>query len=103
MKNYFQLFILLLLFANSELYSQWQKINSFTPAYALNIINSGNTFYVITYSNGVYKSTDGTISWQAVNNGLNTNDALRGYDVMFSGANIFIATVDGVYKSTDGG
>jgi hypothetical protein len=101
--NAIKYFIALLIFClNIVSFSQWQKITSFPTIYALDVINSSNTFYVITYGNGVYKSTDGTASWQPVNNGLNVNDALRGADIMFSGTNIFIATVDGVYKSTDG-
>lgn len=101
MKKYYSLIVLFILAFNLSAYSQWQRITSIPSSYFEKVIFSGSTLYAINLNNGVYKSTDGTASWVQVNTGLNVSDALRGYDIIFSGPNLYIATVDGIYKSTN--
>lgn len=84
-------------------YSQWTKINSFPTAYVRDIINSGNTFFAGATPAGVYRSTDGALSWQEVNNGLVTVQARSVRQLMLSGAFIYAATDDGIYRSSDNG
>jgi len=86
-----------------SLFSQWQRITSFSTQSVQKIIFTGNILYLITLNNGVYKSIDGTATWTQINSGLNVSDALRGADIIFSGTNLFAATVDGIYKSTSSG
>src|SRR5512141_2902175 len=94
--------ILAFLFAfHTGLLSDWQKINSFPTTFVNDILISGSTIYV-SAGTGVYKSTDGSVTWQLMNNGLSNAQAIQCYQVYISGANMYVATVDGIYKSTDG-
>lgn len=57
----------------------------------------------ITATGGVFKSTNGGLSWNAVNNGLTNLDVKS---LLISPANpstIYAANGDGVFRSTDGG
>ena len=102
MKKKILLVSIFLLFSSFS-YAQWTKINSFPTVYVRDIIKSGNTFYAGATPAGVYRSTDGTVSWQQVNNGLNTSQALWVYQLMLSGNFLYAATDDGIYRSSDNG
>ena len=81
-------------------FSQWSVISSLPGASVNNIIISGNTLYSGTY-NGVFRSTDGTTSWQPVNSGLNNTQALTVYQLLLTGGVLYAATVDGIYRSSN--
>jgi photosystem II stability/assembly factor-like uncharacterized protein len=75
-----------------------------SPAFAV-----GHTLYAGTVNNGVFRSTDGCATWQAVNQGL--TDAVRqGYLIGalaispgFSSDHTLFAFSGGVFRSTNGG
>jgi len=88
---------------STTLYSQWTQISSSPPNSINDIVESSSILYLGHSSNGVYKSTDSTATWQQINNGLNTNQAKSVYQVLGLGETLYAATVDGIYKSTNGG
>lgn len=94
--------ILLIIFVSSSIFSQWSKVNSFPNSYTYDILINGSTLYVSTGS-GIQKSTDGTNSWQLVNNGLNNAQAVQCKQVILFNNILFAATVDGTYRSSDFG
>jgi photosystem II stability/assembly factor-like uncharacterized protein len=59
--------------------------------------------YAVTWSEGMYRSSDGGAHWQSVNNGL-TSMAI--YDLVIDPGEptiVYAATRDGIFKSTNGG
>jgi hypothetical protein len=96
-----QIFILAALVFTSAIYSDWQRINSFGQILVYDIYIPGSTIYVATGSNGIYKSTDATASWQPISNGLNNGQAIQCRQVILFAGNLYTATVDGIYKSTN--
>jgi len=64
-------------------------------------------YYVKERSSGVFRSTDGGITWQATGLNWNRSDAPRyGYKLIQSAVNpnlLIAATSDGIYRTTDGG
>lgn len=95
--------IIFLFIFTASVYSDWSKINSFPNAYVGDIFIAGNTVYAVSINSGVYRSTDGTASWQQLNNGLNNPQAIQCQQIIQAGSNLFTATVDGIYFSTDEG
>jgi photosystem II stability/assembly factor-like uncharacterized protein/tetratricopeptide (TPR) repeat protein len=74
------------------------------------IIYAGTGFRSNLNGHGVYKSTDGGLSWKSINNGLPVDDMpLGGYYVQSMAIDpndsqtIYAAGFGGLYKSTDGG
>ena len=102
MKKTFITLILLLsvIYMPQRLYTQWSKITSLTVNNINDIFISGNTIYAAA-SSGIYRSTDGTASWQQLNNGLNNDQAVQCKQVILAGNKLYTATVDGIYRSTD--
>ncbi|MFI5237199.1 MAG: T9SS type A sorting domain-containing protein [Ignavibacteriales bacterium] len=84
-------------------FAQWVQMPSSPTGYFRNIIIVNDTLYVSHGSNGVYKSTVGTDSWQLINNGLSNSESRQVYEIIFFESNLFAATVDGIYKSTNNG
>jgi hypothetical protein len=94
--------IILNLFIINSL-AQWTQIPS-SPSYVINnIVVSDGILFLSHSGDGVYKSTDSTVSWQQINNGLNTTQAKSVHQVLIIGDTLYAATVDGIYKSTNGG
>lgn len=92
-----------LIFSISGVYSQWQQIISAPNFSYTHIINVNGTLYASTYGSHIQKTTDGTSTWQSVNNGLNTSQALTVQQMLSRNNELFSATVNGIYKSADGG
>jgi photosystem II stability/assembly factor-like uncharacterized protein len=80
----------------------WTYINTFTkasvpvPALAL----SGTNLFAGTGGDGVFLSTNGGVSWTAVNNGL-TNHKIS--CIAVNGTNLLAGTSGGVFRSTNSG
>jgi len=75
-----------------------------------NIIYAGTGFRSNYDGHGIYKSTDGGLSWKSINNGLPIDTTwLGGYYVQSiaidpnDSQTIYAASFGGLYKSTDGG
>ena len=86
-----------------ETSAQWMQMQSFPSGYVTDIILSGDETYLAQFGAGVFKSSDGTGSWQNISNGLNTVESKNITQVFASGNNLYAATHDGIYKSTNGG
>lgn len=81
------------------LWSYIRKI-SFSPSYAVD-----QTLFSATRENGIYRSTDGGLTWQTANTGLTT---VRTYEVAiapsFSNNGLALAATEkGLFRTTDGG
>lgn len=81
--------------------AQWMQMQSFPSGYVTDIILSGNEIYLSQFGAGIFKSSDGTGSWQNISNGLNTVESKNITQVFASGNNLYAATHDGIYKSTN--
>ncbi len=75
-----------------------------------NVIYAGTGFRSNLNGHGVYKSTNGGLSWKSINNGLPLEKTwLGGYYVQsiaidpHDSQTIYAASFGGLYKSTDGG
>lgn len=84
-------------------YAQWTQIPS-TPTYIIqDIVALNGIMYLGHLNSGIYRSTDSTLTWQQINNGLNTSQAKSVYQILVVGNTLYAATVDGIYQSTNGG
>jgi len=84
-------------------FAQWTQVPTSPPGWFLNIIIVNDTLYASHISNGIYKSTDGTVPWQQINNGLNNTESRQVFEVIKFNSDLYAATVDGIYKSTNNG
>lgn len=98
-----QIVLLALLTLNSFVFADWMKITSAGNSYFNDIYIEGNVIYAVSQNTGVYRSTDGTASWQQLNSGLNNPQAIQCHQIVRTLSNLFVATVDGIYRSTDDG
>jgi hypothetical protein len=87
--------------ANS--FAQWSQMPSSPAGYIYDIVESNNVLFLAHFSDGVYKSTDGTMTWEQINQGLSTPQAKMVYQLLVENDTLYAATVDGIYKSSDGG
>jgi photosystem II stability/assembly factor-like uncharacterized protein len=105
MKLYMKfLYTLILIFLTlaGNINAQWSKVNSLSQNSLNDLFIEGNNFYVSSTQGGFYRSTDAGAAWTAINTNL-TGDALRAYQIVKIETNLWAATVDGVYKSTNNG
>jgi hypothetical protein len=84
-------------------FAQWTQVPTSPPGWFQNIIVVNDTLYISNISNGIYKSTDGTTTWQQINNGLNNTESRQVFEVIKFSSDLYAATVDGIYKSTNNG
>ncbi|UCC79239.1 MAG: T9SS type A sorting domain-containing protein [Candidatus Zixiibacteriota bacterium] len=61
-----------------------------------------NTVFACSFSDGLFKSTDGGVSWNRSNEGLRTFQ-LSKMEFDIPNGIIYLGTLDGIYKSTDNG
>jgi len=90
----------------------WTRVNSNSigtgySSQVTGITKIGATYYAATRSMGVFESTDGGITWVQKNN-ANYPAAVAPFSFATNrmssvGSNLFIATEDGIFKSTDYG
>jgi uncharacterized repeat protein (TIGR01451 family) len=115
MKNIFPLvrssgflFLVFCLFTTSNpLHAQWVQTNLTFGARTFAQYDNGGVTYLFAgdqAGGGVYRSTDGGLTWVQKNNGLTNTNA---YALAVSGTNLFAGTFfglnGGVYRSTDNG
>jgi photosystem II stability/assembly factor-like uncharacterized protein len=84
-------------------YSQWMQMPSMPTGFFQNLISINDTLYASNLSSGVYRSVDGTATWHQINNGLSNSQSKQVYEVLSYNGSLYAATVDGIYKSTNGG
>ncbi len=90
----------------------WTRINSNSigtgfSSQVTGMTKISTTYYAATQSMGVFESTDGGATW-IVKNNLNYPAAVSPFSFSTNrmasiGTNLFVATEDGIYKSTDYG
>jgi hypothetical protein len=83
--------------------AQWIQVPASPSGMIRNIIGYDGILYLSHYSQGVYKSTDSMASWQLISSGLNSSQAKQVSEVIFFNGNLYAATVDGIYKSSNAG
>jgi len=105
MKNLkvFFLFVILSLVSSYSIFAQWNQIPSSPSGSVYDIVESNGVLYVSHSVDGMYKSTDSTLTWEQINQGLNPAQAKKVYQILVEGDIIYIATIDGIYKSIDAG
>ena len=81
--------------------TQWMQITSAPQNFIQNITEVNNILYLSHSFSGVYKSTDGALTWQQISNGLNTGHSKTVYEIISYNGNLYAATADGIYKSTN--
>ena len=104
-KNKILPLIVLLVFTLNTAFSQWNQTAGLVGVNCQRFVNLGNTTFVGTNANGIWKSTDGGLSWTQCNNGLNPNTDYSITELAILGSNTIIAATydNGVFKSNDNG
>lgn len=64
------------------------------------IIDPEGGIYAGTFDGGVFRSTDGGVTWRSISRAL-PNDSIRG--IVFNSRGLFVATGQGIFKTTDTG
>ena len=86
-----------------ETSAQWVQIPSSPAGFFRNVISVNDTLYASHSNTGIYISSDGTTSWQQINSGLNNIESRQVSEVIKFNSDLYAATVDGIYKSTNNG
>ena len=90
-------------FASTNEGTVWSRSDSgLTSKTLYSLLSRTNDLLAGTTGAGVFRSTDGGISWSPANTGLNGNGGTV-WDMAFDGANLFAATSSGVFRSTNDG
>jgi photosystem II stability/assembly factor-like uncharacterized protein len=88
---------------SAESEAQWERVSSSPSGNAKDIVDSNGIAYLGYLNIGVFRSSDSTETWEQINNGLNTLQAKSIFQMLIYNEAIYAATIDGIYKSTDGG
>jgi photosystem II stability/assembly factor-like uncharacterized protein len=83
--------------------AEWQPVTSAPSGYVNDILDTDNAVYLAHGSYGAVKSTDSMVTWQVINGGLDFFQARSGNQILASGQDLYLATDDGIYKSSDDG
>src|SRR5436190_4435567 len=81
--------------------AQWVKTNGPEGGYVSVIFNDPTSGYTFTGGNGFYRSSDNGVTWSETGSGLDGNASPVA--VVRSGSNLFAASLDRVYLSTNNG
>jgi len=85
-----------------ETSAQWIQIPSSPAGFFRNVVNINDTLYASHSNTGIYISSDGT-TWQQINSGLNNTESRQVSEIIKFDSDLYAATVDGIYKSTNNG
>jgi photosystem II stability/assembly factor-like uncharacterized protein len=81
--------------------AQWTLCNKPTGVSPFSLMINNDTVYMGTVGNGVYRSTDGGLTWTQINNGITS---MQIWAINQVGTAIFASSTGGtVFKSTNGG
>ncbi|WP_243370529.1 choice-of-anchor D domain-containing protein [Geotalea sp. SG265] len=84
--------------------NQWTSLGPWNGDVECLLAIPPSTIYAGTHSGGVFKSSDGGVTWSAANNGLGNPTVLALVADPAQPATIYAGTYDsGIYKTTDGG
>ena len=82
----------------------WSRSNNGLGALQIKSLEKNNLYiFAGTDSQGVFRSADNGENWTLINNGLNNTNTLHIDEIFAIGNTVFIATGDGIYKSTNNG
>ena len=91
------------LYTSNNAGNEWYLSTTLEPKVIRKIIvdpNNSNTVYVTAGSDGIFRSTDGGISWTPINTGL-TNLSVRDFAITGDSSRIYLATE--ILSQTEGG
>jgi photosystem II stability/assembly factor-like uncharacterized protein len=93
----------------------WAKVDAANPLIrqrlVIDLFATSNTIFAIT-DDGLFRSTDGGVTFQRSHNGFPTNIRIQGYSLTQSGGNILVSAsvvvtvseaIDGIWYSSDNG
>lgn len=95
--------LIILVLISSRSNAQWEQLPSSPSGYILDIAVSEGVLYLGSFNDGVYISEDSAATWEQINNGLNNQQSRSVSQFLMYGGYIYAATVDGIYRSTNGG
>jgi photosystem II stability/assembly factor-like uncharacterized protein len=79
----------------------WSELNPPSGSvFSSDVIVENGSIYLGTFGDYIYKSTNGGANWTQLTQGLTTGEI---NNLWAEGNNVYAATDDGVFKSTDGG
>lgn len=99
----YPVFVMLLLSMANAANGDWQQLQSYPVPSSEKILFHNGLFYSCSINAGVFKSSDGGLSWFEINTNLNNDDSKKVRDIMRVDDKLYIATVDGIYMSSDNG
>lgn len=100
MKIRLLLTIVLLVFINAAIKSQWLLLDSIASGEISDIAVKDNFQFAATETSGVFRSSDNGLTWVSANSGI-SNTFMNSFAINSSG--IFVSTGDGVFFSSDNG
>ncbi len=91
-------------YASIDTGATWSRWNNGLRALQINSLEKNNLYiFAGTDSQGMFRSGDSGENWILINNGLNNTNTLHIDEILEIGNTIFIATGDGIYKSSNNG
>lgn len=94
---------IIFLLTETELHAQWVHLPGLGTKTVLEIAESEGTLYAGTTLDGVYKSDNNMMTWEQMNQGLNSQPSKHVYEFLIKKDTIYAATMDGIYKSINNG
>jgi hypothetical protein len=84
-----------------NVFAQWAHVPNSPTNYLRDVMESNGILYLASADSGVYKSTDGGISWHVISNGLISIQQKNTYQILDWSGTLYVATVAGIFKSTN--
>ncbi len=84
-------------------FSGWARVQSSPSGLVMDVVDSYGVLYLAHSEDGVFRSTDSTMTWERINNGLDDPYARIAHQLLSYGNDLYVATFDGIYRSGDSG
>ncbi len=94
--------VLLATLLSPPLQAQWSKTNGPFGGTITALLQTGSTTFAGVSGGGIYRTNDVSGAWTQANTGLRGN-SLNPTSLLASGANLWLGTQDGVFRSNDNG
>ncbi len=96
----FRILVFCFLLVSPRAFAQWIQTHGPQEGYIYTFANLGDATFAGTFGGGVYRTTNKTSTWVAINNGL-TNLQINSLAVI--GTSLFAGTSEGLFRSQDQG